>query len=126
MSTLDQNWQDKVSHISQVGGIETSVLDNGLSKGTRIAWFNTGGGLRFKVVLDRGMDIMDAFYREHGLAWISHNGITSPEPFSNKGIDWLKTFGGGLLTTCGLSNVGEPNKDKNRSRVYHSARSCAW
>jgi len=119
MSTLDQNWQDKVSHISQVGGIETSVLDNGSGKGTRIAWFNTGGGLRFKVVLDRGMDIMDAFYKERGLAWISHNGTSSPEPFSNKGIDWLKTFGGGLLTTCGLSNVGGPNEDEFGERGLH-------
>ncbi len=119
MGILDKNWQDKVSHISQVGGIETSVLDNGLAKGTRIAWFNTGRGLRFKVVLDRGMDIMDASYKEHGLTWISHNGTTAAQPFSNRGLEWLKTFGGGLLTTCGLSNVGGPNEDEFGERGLH-------
>ena len=50
------NWQDKVSNHTQLGGIETSVLDNGLGKGTRIAWVNTGSGLRYKVVIDRALD----------------------------------------------------------------------
>ena len=30
---------------SQLGGIETSVLDDGPGRGVRIAWVNTGGGL---------------------------------------------------------------------------------
>ncbi len=30
------------------------------------------------------------------------------EPFSDKGIEWLRTFGGGLFITCGLSHVGGP------------------
>ncbi|MDQ4141641.1 MAG: aldose 1-epimerase family protein, partial [Bacteroidota bacterium] len=47
-----QPWQDKISHPAQLGGIETAVLDNGLGRGTRIAWINTGTGLRYKVVLD--------------------------------------------------------------------------
>ena len=56
------NWQNKVNNTAQIGGIETSVLDNGPGKGTRIAWVNTGTGLRYKVVIDRGLDIVDAFY----------------------------------------------------------------
>jgi hypothetical protein len=115
----ENSWKDKISHTSQLGGIETSILDNGLAKGTRIAWFNTGTGLRFKVVLDRGMDIVDTFYNQHSLAWISHNGISAPQPFSDQGIDWLKTFSGGLLTTCGLSNIGGPNEDEHGQRGLH-------
>lgn len=111
-------WQDKISHHSQIGGIETSVLDNGAGKGTRIAWLNTGK-LRFKVVLDRGMDIMDAFFQENSLAWISHLGTAAPQPFSNQGIDWLRTFGGGLLTTCGLSHAGVPDRDESGQRGLH-------
>jgi hypothetical protein len=111
-------WQDKISHHSQLGGIETSVLDNGAGKGVRIAWFNTGK-LRFKVVLDRGMDIMEAFFQEHSLAWISHQGTAAPQPFSNQGIDWLRTFGGGLLTTCGLSHAGVPDSDEFGQRGLH-------
>jgi len=112
-------WKDKISNNMQLGGIETSILDNGLGKGVRIAWINTGTGLRYKVVLDRGMDIADAFFNAHSLAWISHAGVTSPQPFSNKGIDWLRTFGGGLLTTCGLSHVGGPESDEFGNRGLH-------
>ena len=114
-----QNWKHTLSNSQQLGGIETSVLDNGAGRGVRIAWINTGTGLRYKVVLDRGMDILDAFFNEHSLAWISHAGLTAPQPFSNQGIDWLRTFGGGLLTTCGLSNAGPPNSDEHGSRGLH-------
>ena len=103
-----QTWRNKISNPAQLGGIETSVLDNGTGRGTRIAWINTGTGLRYKVVIDRAMDIAEAFYNQHNLCWISHLGITPPEPFSGGGVDWLRTFGGGLLTTCGLSQVGPP------------------
>ncbi|WP_254561716.1 aldose 1-epimerase family protein [Dyadobacter diqingensis] len=116
---IDPGWIDKVSNHAQIGGIETSVLDNGAGRGTRIAWINTGAGLRFKVVIDRAMDIADAFYNEHSLAWLSHGGITYPQPFSDHGINWLKTFGGGLLTTCGLSHVGGPESDEHGERGLH-------
>lgn len=95
------------------------MLDNGTGRGTRVAWINTGTGLRYKVVLDRGMDIFDAFYNQHSLTWLSHTGITTPEPFSDRGADWLRTFGGGLLTTCGLSHVGGPEQDAYGERGLH-------
>ena len=50
----------QVLNPAQLGGIETSVLDNGPGRGVRVAWVNTGGGLRYKVVIDRGLDIADA------------------------------------------------------------------
>jgi Domain of unknown function (DUF4432) len=112
-------WHDKITNPAQLGGIETAVMDNGLGRGTRIAWINTGSGLRYKVVIDRAMDIADAFYNQHSLAWLSHSGITAPEPFSNRGIDWLRTFGGGLLTTCGLTHVGGPESDAFGERGLH-------
>ncbi|QEC51372.1 galactose mutarotase-like enzyme [Anseongella ginsenosidimutans] len=114
-----QDWLDKISNPLQLGGIETAVLDNGPGKGTRIAWINTGTGLRYKVVIDRAMDIAEAFYNRHGLAWLSHGGITPPAPFSDTGLNWLRTFGGGLLTTCGLSHVGGPESDGQGERGLH-------
>jgi hypothetical protein len=116
---MNQDWKDKISNHMQVGGIETSVLDNGAGRGTRIAWINTGTGLRFKVVIDRAMDIADAFFNQHSLAWLSHGGITYPQPFSDQGINWLRTFGGGLLTTCGLTHVGGPESDEFGERGLH-------
>lgn len=114
-----QNWRDKISNPTQLGGIETSVLDNGAGRGTRIAWVNTGSGLRYKIVIDRAMDIADASYNQHNLSWISHTGVTPPEAFSQRGADWLRTFGGGLVTTCGLSHFGPPEEDEHGARGLH-------
>lgn len=123
MSDLTQELQrrlkGKVANRAQIGGIEISTLDNGPAKGSRIAWIDTGAGLRYKVLLDRGMDIGEAFYLQHSLAWISHSGVVKPEPMSDRGIDWLRTFGGGLLTTCGLSHTGGPEEDSHGSRGLH-------
>lgn len=113
------NWFNKVSHIAQVGGIETAVLDNGQSKGTRVAWINTGSGLRFKVVIDRAMDIAEASFNASNLTWISALGVTSPQPLADRGTDWLRTFTGGLVTTCGLTHVGGPDEDSSGARGLH-------
>ena len=114
-----KTWKNKISNHAQFGGIETSVLDNGAGRGTRIAWINTGTGLRYKVVIDRGMDIADAFYNQHSLAWLSSRGIVPPQLFPDKGLNWLRTFGGGLLTTCGLTHVGGPETDEFGERGLH-------
>ncbi|MBN1361761.1 MAG: DUF4432 family protein [Sedimentisphaerales bacterium] len=117
--STQSTWQDKVSNHAQLGGIETSILDNGLGKGTRIAWVNTGAGLRYKVVIDRALDIVDAFFNQHSLVWLSHAGVTAPRPDANRGIEWLWSFGGGLLTTCGLSHAGAPDDDESGQRGLH-------
>jgi hypothetical protein len=101
-------WQGRVGNGSQIGGIELSTLNDGLGRGVRIAWVNTGTGLRYKVVLDRAMDIVDAFYNEHSLAWLSFSGVTPPAPDPTHSLEWLDRFPGGLMTTCGLSHVGAP------------------
>ena len=113
------NWENKVINYAQVGGIETSVLDNGLGKGTRIAWVNTGSGLRYKVIVDRGLDIAEAFYNQYSLAWLSHAGVSCPRPDANRGLEWLYSFAGGLLTTCGLTHIGGPETDEFGERGLH-------
>jgi hypothetical protein len=113
------DWQGKVTNHAQIGGIETAVLDNGLGRGTRIAWVNTGAGLRYKVVIDRGLDIADAFHNRHSLVWLSHAGVTAPRPDANKGLEWLWAFAGGLVTTCGLTHVGGPESDQSGERGLH-------
>jgi hypothetical protein len=118
MSNQGQHWHNKISNSKPLGGIESSILDNGAGLGVRVAWLNTGS-LRYKIVIDRSMDIAEAFFNEHCLSWVSHSGVTRPEPFSNHGLDWLKTFGGGLLATCGLSHTGGPEADQAEHRGLH-------
>ena len=117
--TENQDWRDKISNHHQLGGIELAVLENGQGRGVRTAWFDTGTGLRFKVVPDRAMDIADAFYNRYSLTWISHAGVTPPNLAVDSGFRWLEGFGGGLLATCGLSHIGDPEEDKYGKRGLH-------
>lgn len=110
---------EKISNHHQIGGIETSILDNGKGKGIRIAWINTGAGLRYKVVLDRAMDIADAHFNQYNLAWISDVGITQPHKTGFYDNQWLAKFGGGLMTTCGLTHVGANEQDEHGYRELH-------
>lgn len=110
-------WKNKVANVHQIGGIETAILDNGTARGMRIAWMNTGAGLRLKVLLDRCMDISEAFYNEHSLTWISQNGLSSINNIdTNNHNAWLTYFGGGLVTTCGLNHVGITESDATETR----------
>lgn len=112
-------WTGKIVNPAQLGGIETAVLDNGPGRGVRVAWVNTGTPLRYKVVLDRALDIAGAFYGAHSLAWLSHGGITAPKDNADRGLEWLRSFGGGLVTTCGLTHVGPPESDEHGKRGIH-------
>jgi len=116
---MKDGWKDKVGNIQQLGGIETSVLDNGPGRGSRVAWVNTGSGVRYKIAIDRCLDIVDAFYNQHSLAWLSQGGLTVARPDANSGMEWLYSFAGGLLTTCGLTHVGGPESDETESRGLH-------
>ncbi len=93
---------------AQVAGIETAVLADGPARGVRVAWVNTGTPLRYKVVIDRGLDIADAFYGAASLAFLSYTGTTPPTRALDGGLDWLGGFYGGLVCSCGPQHVGGP------------------
>jgi hypothetical protein len=107
----------------QLGGIETSVLDNGPGQGVRIAWVNTGGGLRYKVVIDRGLDIADAEFLGQSLTWLSLTGTTTPSHAYNRGMDWLRGFFGGLVVSCGPLNTGAPFTEEGADYGLHGTHS---
>jgi hypothetical protein len=108
MAKTNFPWQGKVTNHAQIGGIELATLENGTGRGTRIANVNTGTGLRYKIVIDRACDIAEAFFNQHSLCWHSHGGITAPAPDKKPGLEWLYSFFGGLVATCGLSHMGSP------------------
>jgi hypothetical protein len=59
------------------------------------------GGIVIRVHPRRGLDIGAAWFRGVPLAWIGAAGEGGGD-----GIDWRDAWGGGLVTTCGLDNVG--------------------
>lgn len=108
---------------SQVGGIERYAFDDGEARGLRALLVNTGGGLRYRILPDRGLDIDQAFFNQHSLAFLSHKGVTPPTRALDHGLDWLKGFPVGLLTSCGPFNIGGPGQDEDGEFGLHGPHS---
>lgn len=108
---------------SQVGGIDAYTIDEGPGRGVRALCVNTGGGLRYRVLVDRGLDIDQAFYNQYSLSFLTHKGVTPPTRGLDRGLDWLKSFPGGLLTTCGPFNAGAPAQDASEDLGIHGPHS---
>src|SRR5438045_9374794 len=86
---------------AQVGGIEAYTIADGPGRGVRALCVNTGSGLRYRVLIDRGLDIDQAFFNAHSLAFLTHGGVTRPSRAMDRGIERLKGFPGGLLERWG-------------------------
>jgi len=98
----------RIGDMSQIVGLKRYAFSEGKAKGVEAVDVKTGGGLSFTVLPGRGMDIAWAEFKGIPFSYISKTGIVSPSHFESSGLEWLRTFFAGLLTTCGLSNVGGP------------------
>jgi hypothetical protein len=104
--------------LEQLAGIRLVEFADGKARGMRAAEVWNGSGLRFTVYLDRGMDIGPAEFCGKSLAWI-HPALGTSGQYEPLGYGWLRTFGGGLVTTCGLTYFGHPDEDNGESLGLH-------
>lgn len=70
----------------------------------------TGGGLSFTAIADRALDVALAHFDDIPLCWSSCNAIGPGE--ADDGDGFLRSFFGGLFTTCGLGSVGPAGSDE--------------
>ena len=99
---------ERVGNVSQIAGVRRYRIEGGAADGVQGIDVYTGSGLRFTVLPGRGMDISHASYRGIPLEWVSPAGEVSAHAYEPAGFGWLRTFAGGLLTTCGMSHVLDP------------------
>jgi len=89
--------------------VERLVRDEGVGRGSPVLEVRNPGGLSLDLLLDRAMDIGWADDGRRRLAWTAPPGFPNPLAYDPSGFGWKKTFGGGLLATCGLVNTGRPS-----------------
>jgi galactose mutarotase-like enzyme len=111
--------RERLGDLAQVAGVERFTYDEGVSGGVRAARVRSGAGLDFTVLFSRGMDIGQAIYKGASLAWVSATGAGHPHSFVPEDRGWLRTFHGGLLTGCGLSNAGASTVDGGEAMGLH-------
>ena len=96
-----------IGSVEQIGGVRDFTFNDGKAKGVRGIEIDTGN-LRFIILPDRGMDIAQANFKGNPVCWISKAGITDSRYYEKDGRNFLRGFFGGLVTTCGLKNIGSP------------------
>lgn len=106
---------EKVGNMEQLASVNRLQVLDGKGNGSEVIQVNTGGGLLFNIHVDRGMDIGRVDYQGLPYTWVSPNGLVNSKYYESQGKGWLRSFYGGLVTTCGLLNVGSPSHDKGNS-----------
>ena len=108
-----------VGNAFQLGGTRRYCLTDGIANGCRCIDVNTGSGFAYTVVCDRGLDISLASYQGINLVFLTENAEAHPAFFDAADTNWLRTFSGGLLTTCGPSHLGPPCEDGGETLGQH-------
>lgn len=95
----------RVGRLDQVAGVRLVTLGDGPERGVRVLEFRTGTGFAFEVLVDRAFDIGRCELRGIPLAWTSPVGFAGPWYYEWEGLGFFRTWGGGLLTTCGIDHT---------------------
>lgn len=121
-----------VGAAAQLVRVERAVLGEGPAAGSPVLLVRNPAGISFEVMLDRALDIGWADALGSPLAWAAPRGRVDARRFDPRGSGWAATFGGGLLSTCGLASSGSPSVDQGveyglHGRIGHQpAESVTW
>lgn len=115
----------RVGRLEQVGGIRRFQLTEGKERWMDQIQIRTGAGLTYYITPDKGMDISLAEFCGVPISWQSPNGDVHPSYYAAEGNEWLRTASGGLLMTCGLTQVGSACSDEGgnlglHGRIHHT------
>ena len=104
---------------AQIYGAEEHRLVGGKGDGMRLLEVRNGKGLCFTLSLDRAADISRLSVMGTNFGYFSPCGYVAPAYYDPMGAGFLKSFTAGFLTTCGLTNVGNPCEDAGESLGLH-------
>lgn len=110
MTTLKEKLSPYLADFDQLVSVCESEISTGGGRGNRIIEIDNGSELRFTVSPDRAMDIVNASFRGVPLVFRTPSGYRSRMEYDPAGIGWLRTWQGGLMTTCGLRSAGSPDE----------------
>lgn len=108
-----------IGNISQLITLRRVTVSEGRAKGTDIIEVRTAGGLELDILPDAGLDIGQCRYKGVNMSWMSKNGYDSPAAISPYETEFVNTFPGGLLYTCGLRSAGPANRDDGEWHPQH-------
>ena len=108
-----------IGNPAQLVTLRRVTVSEGRSRGVEIIEVRTARGLDLDILPDAGLDIGQCRYKGVNMSWMSKNGYDSPaviDPYEN---EFVNTFPGGLLYTCGLRSAGPANRDNGEWHPLH-------
>ena len=111
--------QGYIGNPAQLVTLRRVTVNEGKAKGTEIIEVHTAGGLALDILPDAGLDIGQCRYKGMNMSWMSKNGYDSPAAISPYETEFVNTFPGGLLYTCGLRSAGPANRDGGEWHPLH-------
>ena len=122
-----------IGNPAQLVTLRRVTVNEGRARGTEIIEVRTAGGLELDILPEAGLDIGQCRYKGINMSWMSKNGYDSPAAISPYENEFVNTFPGGLVYTCGLRSAGPANRDGDEWHPlhgrYHSLQAeqvCAW
>lgn len=100
--------REHISNESVLLDVRRMAVAEGPGKGVELFRITNEAGLDFDVLIDRAMGIGQLRADGQLISYTSETGIVHPAYYEKEGFGWLRSFGGGFLATCGLTQVGEP------------------
>jgi hypothetical protein len=114
-----------VGSAEQLASINRFIFAEGKAKGVEAIRVETGAGFDCTLLVDRALDLGEVRFRGRSLCWRSPAGVVAPAYYERAGLGWLRGFGGGMMVTCGLRNVGTDSVEGWESFGLHGEISYA-
>lgn len=108
-----------ISQSGQLYSVRRLSFQEGRAGGSGLIEVNTAGGLQVDILPDSGLDIGQVRFQGRNMTFLSKNGYDGPRVFSPHDQEFMHTFPGGLMHTCGLRNAGPANEDNGEWMTMH-------
>ena len=94
----------RVGNINQIAYVRRSVISEGKADGMRMIDIDNGGGLSCSLLESRALDIARLNFKGINIGFLAKPGLLAPSSVVSG--EFTRYFYGGMLYTCGLSNIG--------------------
>ena len=108
-----------IGNPAQLVTLRRLTVKEGRAAGTELIEVKTAAGLELDIFPDAGLDIGQCRFKGINMSWMSKNGYDSPSAINPYENEFVNTFPGGLLYTCGLRSAGPANRDQGEWHPLH-------
>ena len=119
---MSSEYAKKLKYIgnkNQLFSVKNYIMTDGRANNMRAIDIINGKGLFLTVLPDRCMDIYQLIYKDTNMSYITASGAVHPSYYDNRGIEFLRSFFAGFLTTCGLETICAGSEDAGEQLGLH-------